>query len=84
MNLVMGAARMNRANFTFWGVLGEVVWVTIYVGLGYAFGDQIETVASIAGNFSGVLAAGAVTLGLGFWLRAAIRSEARKRISQIH
>ena len=79
MNLVTGAAPMNRATFTLWGVLGEVVWVTIYVGLGYTFGDQIEAVASIAGNFSGVLAAGAVTLGLGLWLRSAIRSEAAKR-----
>jgi membrane protein DedA with SNARE-associated domain len=79
MNLVMGATRMNRTRFTLWGALGEVVWVTIYVGLGYVFGDQIEAVASIAGNFSGVLAAGAVTLGLGLWLRAVIRSETAKR-----
>ncbi len=79
MNFVMGAAHMNRVSFTLWGALGELVWVSIYVGLGYAFGDQIETVASIAGNFSGVLAAGAVTVGLGLWLRSVLRSEAAKR-----
>jgi len=79
MNFVTGAASMNWMTFTLWGAFGEAVWVTVYVGLGYGFGDQIEAVADIAGNFSGVLAAGALTVGLGLWLRAAVRADRTRK-----
>lgn len=79
MNLVAGAARMRWLPFTLSDVAGEVVWVTLYLGAGYTFAGQIELIAEIAGNFSGALAAGAVALGLGLWLRALMRSEKRQR-----
>ncbi|MCG6902636.1 MAG: VTT domain-containing protein [Rhodobacter sp.] len=79
MNFVTGAARMNWPRFTLWGALGEIVWVSLYVGLGYAFAGQIEAVADIAGNLSGVLAAGAVAVALGLWLRAAMRADRAHR-----
>ena len=75
MNLVTGAARMNWLRFTLWDLAGEVVWVTIYLGLGFVFARQITAVADIAGNFSGVLAAATVTVVLTLWLRAALRSD---------
>jgi membrane-associated protein len=75
MNLVTGAAGMAWLRFTLWDIAGEAVWITLYLGLGYTFSGQIEAVASLAANFSGTLAAGAVTLGLGLWLRAALRSD---------
>jgi membrane protein DedA with SNARE-associated domain len=79
MNFAAGAARMRWLRFAVWGAAGETVWVTIYVGLGYVFSAQIEAVADIAGNFSGALAAGAVTVGLGLWLRSVLRAD-RKRV----
>ena len=75
MNFITGAARMDWVRFTLWGAAGEAVWVALYIGLGHTFSTQIAAVASIAGNFSGTLAAGAVTLALGAWLRAAIRAD---------
>lgn len=75
VNFVTGAARMPWVRFTIWDLLGEAVWVMLYLGMGYAFATQIEAAAEIAGNFSGVLAAGAVALGLGLWLRAALRAD---------
>ncbi len=75
MNFATGAARMPWARFTLWGMAGELVWVTLYIALGYAFAGQVEAVADIAGSFSGALAAGAVTVGLGLWLRAALRAD---------
>ena len=80
MNFVSGAARMGWARFTAWGAAGEAVWVSLYVGLGYGFAGQIQAVADIAGNFSGALAAGAVTVGLGLWLRAALRADRKRRL----
>jgi membrane protein DedA with SNARE-associated domain len=79
VNLVTGAARMPWLRFALWDALGEGVWVALYLGLGYTFGSQIEAVAELAANFSGILAAGAVALGLGLWLRALLRADHRKR-----
>ena len=79
MNLVTGAARMNWLRFTLSDIAGETVWVTLYLGAGYIFAGQIEAVADIAGNFSGVLAAGTVTVGLGIWLRAVLQMERRRK-----
>ena len=68
VNFLSGATRVNWATFTLWDIAGEAVWVTVYVGLGFVFAGQIEAVGQILGNLSGVLAAGFVTLGLGWTL----------------
>lgn len=78
VNFVTGAAGMGWARFTAFGVAGEAVWVAGYLGLGYLFADQIEAVADIAGNLSGTLAAGAVTVLSGLWLMSALRAERRR------
>jgi len=75
MNFVAGAAGMAWPRFALWGAMGEAVWVALYVGLGYSLATQIEAVGAILGNLSGALAAGAVTVGLGLWLRAILRAE---------
>ncbi|NCO21733.1 MAG: DedA family protein, partial [Rhodobacterales bacterium] len=56
------------ARFSLWSVLGEIVWVTLYVGAGFTFADQLEAVATILSNASGAAAGLVVTLGLGAWL----------------
>lgn len=68
VNALSGAAGMNWRLFTFWDLLGEAVWVCIYVGLGFTFAGQIEAVSQILGNLSGALAAGLVTILLGKFL----------------
>lgn len=75
MNLVTGFSRMNWWRFTFWGSLGEAVWVAIYLGTGFFFAGQIMAIADIARNVSGALAAGVVTVGLGLWLRSVLNAE---------
>jgi membrane-associated protein len=74
VNFAAGAARLDRAAFTRAGIAGEVVWVTIYVGLGAAFADDILALADILGSASGLLAALAVAGALVLWLRAALRN----------
>ena len=61
INVIAGAAGYPWRHFTLFGALGEVVWVSLYVGLGYVFSDNVTAVAEIAGNATGFLAAGAVT-----------------------
>lgn len=68
-NLAGGLVGMSRLRFSLWGAAGEAVWVTLYIGLGYAFADQIAATAQLASDLSGLLAAAAVALGMGLWLR---------------
>lgn len=68
VNLVSGITGFNWAKFALWGALGEVVWVGVYIGLGYSFSDQITTLASMLGNASGFLVALLGVFLLARWL----------------
>lgn len=67
-SLITGASRMGWLPFTTAAVAGEVVWVGVYVGAGYTFGDNLEAATEFAGSILGFLAAGAIAAGLGWWL----------------
>ena len=79
VNLAAGAAEMHRGRFTLWAVAGEIIWVALYVGLGRAFAEYLDAVAEIAADVSGIIAGAVVAIGLGLWLRAALRREQRRR-----
>ncbi|RMH49622.1 MAG: DedA family protein [Alphaproteobacteria bacterium] len=68
VNVAAGAMDIGWTRFTFWGVLGECVWVAVYVGSGALFADHISAVADILGNATGALAAAAVAGVLGLHL----------------
>jgi len=77
VNFIGGATGLGWLRFTLWGAAGELVWVSLYVGLGVVFADNITAVADVASNTSGVLAAGFVTLFLGWRLLAVLRKQRR-------
>jgi len=81
VNFIGGATGLAWARFTAWGALGEVVWVSLYIGLGIVFAEDITAVAELAGDLSGFLAAGAVTLFLG-WRVAAVLRRMRREAAQ--
>jgi membrane protein DedA with SNARE-associated domain len=78
VNFIAGATRLSWRRFVFWDVLGETVWVTLYVGLGYVFMDRVATVAEIMGDVIGFLVALVVATGAFFWLRAVMRAHREK------
>ncbi len=78
VNFIGGAAAMNWAKFTAPGAAGELVWVTLYVGLGYFFSSNVAAVADMAGNASGFLAAGAVAVFLGWRLWVAFKASPKE------
>lgn len=78
VNLTAGSLGFGWSRFTLWGVAGEAVWTGLYTGLGHVFGGNIAAASALAGSALGVLAAGVVALGLGLWLRAAIRADRRR------
>lgn len=77
VNYVSGLTRFTWIRFAMWGALGEIVWVTIYVGLGYSFADQITALSTLLGNVSGLIVALFAVGILGWWLIKASRAKAK-------
>jgi membrane-associated protein len=75
VNLAAGAAGLAWVHFTIWGVVGEAAWVGLYVGLGYSFTGNLAAASTMALNLLGFIGAGAVALGLGYWLISTLRAE---------
>lgn len=55
VNLLAGGAGMAWTAFSLPAAAGEVVWVALYVGLGYVFVSQVDAIAGIAGNLVGLV-----------------------------
>lgn len=77
VNFIAGAGGLSWARFTVADVLGEIVWVTIYVSLGVAFSQSITEIADVMGNVLGLLAALAVVIVMIRWIRTAMRERAK-------
>ena len=77
VNVAAGAAGLPWLRFTLWGLMGEAVWVGVYVGAGFAFSGNLAAASGMAFDLLGLFAAGAVAIGLGYWLFSLLRSEAR-------
>lgn len=69
VNFASGAGEMRWLRFALWGATGELVWVGLYVGLGYAFASNLTAVAEFSADLTGLFAGLAVTLLLGALLR---------------
>jgi membrane protein DedA with SNARE-associated domain len=69
INLIAGGTRMGWARFTLPAALGEVVWVVVYVGIGYAFGSNLAAIGDFLGNLVGLATslALATLLGRALW-----------------
>ncbi len=79
VNFVAGATGLGWLRFTVADVLGEVIWVTLYVGLGYAFAANVAAVAEAMGDLMGLLVALAVALGAALWIRAVLKAQKARR-----
>jgi membrane protein DedA with SNARE-associated domain len=63
-----GALGMSRLRFLIADLLGGILWVGLYIGLGYAFRDQLATAALLANRLGGwaiVIIVGVLGLYLG-------------------
>jgi membrane protein DedA with SNARE-associated domain len=68
LNVTSGIARYPWRHFIFWDVLGEVLWVVLYVMLGYMFSDKVQYIAEILGNLAWAILALIVAIILGWKL----------------
>ncbi len=78
VSYLCGAGGMNWLAFSLMAGIGAALWTAAYVGLGYAFADQLSQVSDILSDFFGFILAACVLVGSGYWL---LRKWKEKRAS---
>lgn len=68
LNLTSGISGYSWPRFFFWDVLGQVIWVVLYVMLGKIFSDRVEALTEILGNLGWAAIGLIVALILGWKL----------------
>lgn len=74
LNVTSALAGYPWRRFILWDVLGEVLWVVLYVMLGYFFSDRVQYIAEILGNLAWAILALIVAIILGWKLFRYFRS----------
>jgi membrane protein DedA with SNARE-associated domain len=69
VNVTSGIAAYPWRRFLLWDVLGEVLWVVLYVVLGYVFSNRVQAIAEILGNLAWVVVGLIVAVILGWKLK---------------
>ena len=75
INLTSGITGYSWPRFLLWDVLGEVLWVVIYVSLGNIFSDRVGALAQLLGNLTWVIVGVLAMLILGWKLLQYFRSD---------
>lgn len=66
-NLVAGSGGYAFSKFILYDTVGELTWLILFGGIGYAFSNQWEAMSQFISDFSGVLV-GLALLGLGIFM----------------
>ena len=66
LNLTSGITGYPWPRFLFWDVLGELLWVVLYVSLGNIFSDRVGALADLLGNLTWVIV-GLIAAGILGW-----------------
>jgi membrane protein DedA with SNARE-associated domain len=74
VTLIAGSGGYRFRKFLLYALLGELTWIGLYGGLGYAFGSQWELISDFISDFSGFVF-GALVLGVGIYIF--LRKDAR-------
>jgi membrane-associated protein len=65
LNVTSGLTCYPWPRFLLWDVLGEILWVGLYVTLGYVFSDRVQYLVEILGNMAWVILGVIVSILLG-------------------
>ncbi|MCB1383375.1 MAG: DedA family protein [Notoacmeibacter sp.] len=79
INFVAGSGRFSWLRFSLASGLGELVWVSLYLGLGVWFSSQIEAASEMASSVLGALASGFIFVILLRMLVRKLRGELNNR-----
>jgi membrane protein DedA with SNARE-associated domain len=75
LNVTSGIADYPWRHFILWDVLGEVLWVVLYVMLGYIFSERVQSTAEVLGNLAWVIIGFIVAVILGWKIMQYLRSQ---------
>jgi membrane-associated protein len=73
LNLTSGIAAYPWARFFYWDVLGEVLWVVLYVLLGKLLSDRVQALVEILGDLAWVIVGLIAAVILGWQLLQYVR-----------
>ena len=83
VNVTSGIAAYPWQRFLLWDMLGEILWVVLYVIVGYIFSDRVQAVADIAGSLTWVIVGLLVAVILGWKLVQYVRADSSQSHSPI-
>jgi membrane protein DedA with SNARE-associated domain len=66
LNVTSGIAEYPWRRFILWVVLGDVLWVVLYVMLGYIFSDRVQAIAEVLGYLAWIIL-GFIAAVIMFW-----------------
>ncbi|SEK41175.1 DedA family protein [Pacificibacter marinus] len=75
VNVVAGAAGLKWARFTVADILGEAIWVNLYIWLGFAFAGSLTLVAELVGDVMGLIAALVIAASAALWIAHVLRAQ---------
>jgi membrane-associated protein len=74
LNITSGITKYPWHRFLLWDVLGEVLWVVLYVMLGKIFSDRVQAISDLLGNLTWVILGLIVVVILGWKLMRYFRA----------
>ena len=75
VNLISGASEVPWPQFLIWDVVGEILWVALYVSLGRVIAGEVQMVSALANDITWILLSLAVA-GILAWRLVGIRRRA--------
>ena len=63
-NLIAGAARFPLPRFIVFSILGNLMWILAYTAVGYALGNQWQTISPVVDRYKIWFAAAAIVIGI--------------------
>lgn len=74
INLASGFASYPWHRFLLWDVVGEVLWVALYVGLGEIFSHRVQALSSVLGDLTWAVLAFIAAVALAWKLLRSLKS----------
>lgn len=75
VNSIAGATGLSWIRFTLADVIGEIIWVTLYTGLGQIFAANVTVVADAMSDIVGLVVGLVVAVAAALWIRAVLRAQ---------
>ncbi|MCE7986140.1 MAG: DedA family protein [Caldilinea sp. CFX5] len=80
VNLTSGLMGYRLLYFSFWDIVGEILWVALYVQVGRLFSDQLATISDTLGDLTWVAVGIVAILVIGYKLIQSFRQNGAMKV----